>query len=171
MSAGAPFGTLPVDPVNASATNDYYTYVTSSTAQWEFTTMLDSQKYQPDAINDGDSYTGIYSGGNTHGITPGGRDYGLIGYWKFDEGAGSFANDAPFPAARGTLVGGTTWSAGPSGAPCPGFSCVYFDASDNDYVSLADQASFGQPPLSVSLWYYANQLSSSRGDKQFMLFR
>ena len=40
---------------------------------------------------------------------------GLIGYWKLDDGAGSYANDASGNGNKGTLVGSPTWVNGKIG--------------------------------------------------------
>jgi hypothetical protein len=44
-----------------------------------------------------------------------GSEPGLVGYWRFDEGAGTTARDSSSGAIPGALVNGPTWV--PSGAP------------------------------------------------------
>jgi hypothetical protein len=51
-------------------------------------------------------------------------DPDLIGYWPFDEGAGTTAADRSLNGYTGTLYGGTTWTKGVYG------SAVQFDGSD-----------------------------------------
>jgi hypothetical protein len=43
MSTRAPFGALPVDPINTTSSGNYYTYVTGGS--WELNTRLESNKY------------------------------------------------------------------------------------------------------------------------------
>jgi len=67
-------------------------------------------------------------------------DYGLVGYWSFDEGSGNVAYDASGNGNHGTIYG-AKWT---SGAPCPtGASCgggLSFDGVD-DYVDCGNDPS------------------------------
>ena len=84
LSYGAVLNILPIDPINTASTGNYYTYVTGGS--WELTSLFESEKYADKAINDGDAYPGIYSIRTSQtSLTPGIRDKGLVGYWKFDE--------------------------------------------------------------------------------------
>ena len=51
ISFGKTLTKLPIDPINQTSTGNYYTYVPGGS--WEITTLLESQKYSPQAINDG----------------------------------------------------------------------------------------------------------------------
>jgi len=79
-------------------------------------------------------------------------DYGLVGYWSFDEGAGTTAYDASGNNNHGTIYG-AKWT---GGAPCPaGASCgggLSFDGVD-DYVEvpLSPSLNFTQP-ITISWW-------------------
>src|SRR3989338_5343069 len=54
---------------------------------------------------------------------------GLVGYWTFDEGAGTTANDSSGNNNTGTLTNGPTWTTGKIG------QALNFDGV-NDYVDL-----------------------------------
>jgi prepilin-type N-terminal cleavage/methylation domain-containing protein len=78
MSSGAPFGSLPVDPINVSSTRNYYTYTTNGN-QYEVTATLESVKYrlggQNDAIaGDGGTKASLYEKGTNLTLEP--LDYG-----------------------------------------------------------------------------------------------
>ena len=86
MSTKSPLGTLPVDPTNTTTSGRYYTFVTGAyPKQWEDTTVFESAKDQPIALNDGDGYPGVYRAGPSIGVTPGIRDRSIVGYWTFDD--------------------------------------------------------------------------------------
>ncbi len=108
LSFGTPLGVLPVDPVNTTSSGNYYTYV--SGGSWDLTTLFESDKYADKAVNDGDAYPGVYSlRTSASPLTPGIRDKGLVGYWKFDEGSGSTASDSSGSGNVGTFGSGVTW--------------------------------------------------------------
>jgi hypothetical protein len=78
---------------------------------------------------------------------PSSLDSGLVGYWKFDEGSGTQANDASGNGNTGT-VNGATWTTG-----------VFNNALDfngtSDHVNAGQDASLSiTGPVSVSLWVY-----------------
>jgi len=84
-------------------------------------------------------------------------DYGLVGYWSFDEGAGTTAYDASGNNNHGTIYG-AKWT---GGAPCPaGASCgggLSFDGV-NDYVSVPHSASLNiSSAITVVLWVKPNR--------------
>jgi len=112
ISFGSPLGSLPVDPVNTTSTGEYYTYVTGGS--YELTAMLESDKYADVAINDGDSFPGVYSRRTSSApLTPGTRDKGLVGYWKLDEGSGTTVYDSSGKGRNGTWYGTGTHYATP----------------------------------------------------------
>jgi glucose/arabinose dehydrogenase len=61
---------------------------------------------------------------------------GLVGYWAFDEGSGSVANDRSGNGYNGTLQYGPTWT---TSSGCRVGGCLSFDGTD-DYVRVADTA-------------------------------
>jgi prepilin-type N-terminal cleavage/methylation domain-containing protein len=115
ISAGSPFGSLPIDPVNTTSSGDYYAYLpgASSAGTWEIVARLESQKYT--ALNGAGSSDGGYSGQYaevgkdlTLALNAGkllnrvsSTDYlafdtqGLVGYWPMDEGSGNTSGTSP----------------------------------------------------------------------------
>ena len=69
ISSGAPFGSLPVDPVNQTSSGLYYTYETSGAA-YELTAALESSKYASTAQNDGGQYADLYEQGTSLALVP-----------------------------------------------------------------------------------------------------
>ncbi|MFY3740858.1 MAG: hypothetical protein HMLIMOIP_001303 [Candidatus Nitrosomirales archaeon] len=80
---------------------------------------------------------------------------GLVGQWKFDEGAGTTAADSSGNSNTGTLVNGPIWS-----SSCVSGSCLSFDGS-NDYVNVLDSSTLdGMSELTVSAWIKRQQLGT-----------
>jgi len=71
---------------------------------------------------------------------------GMVGYWRFDEGSGSTANDSSSNGNDGTVTG-ASWTDGQiDGA-------LNFDG-DDDYVEVADDGSLsGMSQLTVGCWF------------------
>lgn len=87
------------------------------------------------------------------------RDKNVVGYWHFDEGAGTAAYDASGGGNTGTLTGGPTWQ---SGSSCKAGGCVSFDGVD-DYVSAGTSLLDAPTTGSVSLWVYPTQNGAANG--------
>jgi DNA-binding beta-propeller fold protein YncE len=69
LKTGAPFGALPVDPVNTTSTGLYYTY-TYDNGSWAATTLFESATYQEKyAATQNASSTTVYSSGNDFSLT------------------------------------------------------------------------------------------------------
>jgi len=51
ISFGSSLDILPIDPINATSSGNYYTYVTGGS--WELTTSLESEKYFKNTLKDG----------------------------------------------------------------------------------------------------------------------
>lgn len=69
-TTGAPFGALPIDPINTTESGFYYTYVISGNG-WEDTAILETTKYQQQyAIKDGGQSDIAEEVGSKHKITP-----------------------------------------------------------------------------------------------------
>jgi len=144
ISFGKTLTKLPIDPINQTSTGNYYTYVPGGS--WEITTILESQKYSPQAINDGDAFPGVYSlRTSPNPLTPGLRDKGLVGYWSFDEGSGTTAYDRSGNNNNGILTNGPTWTQGKVG------QALSFDGV-NDYVQMPFIDTFNQHSFSVGFW-------------------
>ena len=76
----------------------------------------------------------------------------LIGWWQFDETAGSNANDSSTYGNHGTLMNGPVWT---------GNGELEFDGLD-DYVEVPDSGSLDiQDALTISIWLYMDQYSTN----------
>jgi hypothetical protein len=62
-------------------------------------------------------------------------DTNLVGYWSFDEGSGSVANDGSNKGNNGTIIGNPTWIAGVKG------TAIYFDGT-GDYIDCGSLGTF-----------------------------
>jgi len=147
FSAGAPFSKLPVDPTNATSTGLYYTYIPGGS--WEMTALMESTKRRlggdKDVVgNDGGDTYSTYEVGSSLTDNPV-NDDGLVGYWKLDEGSGSFA-DSSGNGNAGTQSGGVTYGqTGKAG------KAVSFDGS-NDYIDTNSVFSNALSTFTYSLW-------------------
>ena len=102
---------------------------------------------------------------------------GPVGYWKFDEGAGTTATDASGNGNTGTLLNGPTYS---TDRPAPisfiNPNSLSFDGAD-DYVQVANEANFDLNQLSVAIWIKVNafdkqyQAIITKGDSAWRLHR
>lgn len=72
---------------------------------------------------------------------------GPVGYWKFDEGSGSTANDSSGNGNTGTLENQTTWTHGKFGG------AALFDGV-SDYINLGDASQLKSQALTISSWVY-----------------
>lgn len=79
---------------------------------------------------------------------------GLIGWWKFDEGSGTAAEDSSVNNNTGTLTGGTTFGEGVSG------NAVQLDGTD-DYVTMGSSTTLDETIRSACAWIYPDNLPSS----------
>jgi prepilin-type N-terminal cleavage/methylation domain-containing protein len=155
FSAGSPLSKLPVDPINTTSTGQYYTYVTGGS--WELTTLLESNKNQEKAINDGDAFPGVYSlRTSPNPLTPGLRDKGMVGYWSFDEGSGTTAYDRSGNNNNGTLINGPTWTQGKVS------SALSFDGTSN-YVLVTNPSNNALNPsyITISAWFKTSFTSTN----------
>ena len=105
LAAGPPLSILPVDPVNTVANGLYFTYVRGGS--WKLTALFESQKKAKVMASDGGPDVGIYEVGTNLNLVNGIR--GLTGYWKFDEGSGTTANDSSGNNPVANLGSGVTW--------------------------------------------------------------
>ena len=101
ISQGSPLPVLLIDPVNTISSGQYYTYVPGGS--WELTASLESNKYKGiDNLTgkDGGTSFNSYEIGNDLKLTPSqveegaNRDSSLVGYWTFDEGTGTTAQNS-----------------------------------------------------------------------------
>ena len=108
--------------------------------------------------NQGD-YTEVFNVtayANTTVIGQGFNETGLAGYWKFDEGSGTTANDGSDNGNNGAIYG-ATWVDGKYG------KALNFDGVD-DYVSVPDSDlwHFGVNDFSIGFWVYFNSLTMDK---------
>ena len=107
ISAGTPLGTLPIDPVDQTSSDLYYTYNTNGN-QYVISSFIESQKYAKTAFNEGGSDPVLLQSGSGADSLPDlGR--GLVGYWPLNEGSNGTAVDWSGGGNNGT------WSGPPNG--------------------------------------------------------
>lgn len=73
-------------------------------------------------------------------------DNGLVGYWRFDEGSGNFANDSA-GTNNGIIRGVPAWTTGIVGG------ALRFDGAQNNYVALSSQLNVTDA-MTVDAWVY-----------------
>lgn len=79
----------------------------------------------------------------------------LVGYWKFDEGSGTIANDSSIYGNHGTLLNGSGWADGITG------TALNLDGTD-DQVMVPDASSLDiAGSFTISAWIYPRDLPSS----------
>ena len=80
----------------------------------------------------------------------------LVGWWRFDEGSGTVANDSSGNGNDGTFNGDPQWAAGMLGG------ALEFDGTD-DYVEVPDNESLHLwERFTLAAWIYQVESSSSR---------
>ena len=91
---------------------------------------------------------------------------GLVGYWTFDEGSGTTANDSSGNNNTGTLTNGPTWTTGKIG------QALSFDGV-NDYVDAGNSTTheFGTNSFSVSAWAYPDVIAPDFSVERFIVSR
>ena len=136
ISAGSPFGSLPVDPTNQTSSGLYYTYSTNGT-QYQLTALPESTKYKDQYTSNPQipTYPGVITQGTSQSISPLFDTTNLVSYWPLDEGTGTTAYDK-----SGSNINGT-WSgtpAGTSGYYSTGNNQTWAGEFDGntDYISL-----------------------------------
>jgi prepilin-type N-terminal cleavage/methylation domain-containing protein len=89
ISSGVPFGNLPVDPVNTTSSNEYYTYQTNGTT-FKIRSVPESAKYLATAGTNPNLFTAgsnpNLGGGTGWVLVPGNRTYGTQNFYamKYD---------------------------------------------------------------------------------------
>src|SRR3989338_6393329 len=81
---------------------------------------------------------------------------GLVGYWSFNEGTGSYAGDSSGNNNRGILTNGPTWVDGKRG------KALSFDGV-NDLVNISNPSSLNVANGSVSFWMKTNGVWGTDG--------
>jgi prepilin-type N-terminal cleavage/methylation domain-containing protein len=157
ISSGAPFGSLPQDPINQTSTNLFYTYTTDGKT-FEVTAVMESQKYRGQIATNPPLtlYPGIDAVGTNLTLSGLWNPNGLLAYWNFEEGSGSSTIDQSSNGNTGTWYGppdgdnGTYYTGGKVGS-----YAGYFNKTDftTDYLAASSSASLGNiATATVSLW-------------------
>jgi prepilin-type N-terminal cleavage/methylation domain-containing protein len=136
-SAGSVISKLPVDPVNTTSTNLYYTYETDGIGGFKVAAFFESQKDAPQMANDSGDDPELYEKGSNLALAAG---RGLMGYWPMDEGTGSSAMDYSGSNATGVWNG---TSAGTNGYYSVGKVGAYsgtFNGSNNYVLDSSNNA-------------------------------
>ena len=84
----------------------------------------------------------------------GGKEDGLLGYWRFDEGSGTAANNTATNAFHGTNVNAPAWVVSHAAiALTPvATNCLKFDGV-NGYVQVPHNPNLNAYPLTASGWF------------------
>jgi prepilin-type N-terminal cleavage/methylation domain-containing protein len=157
ISSGAPFGSLPLDPVNTSSSGLYYTYSTNN-GQFEVTALPESQKQKASLgtkpmIPD---YPNVIANGSSLTISPLFNQTGLVGYWPMDEGAGSSTQDMSGNGNTGTWSGtpvgtnNTYYTQGKIGSYA-GMWSPYI-SGNSTYINVPIDTSLEPSQVTVSEW-------------------
>ncbi len=85
---------------------------------------------------------------------------GIVGYFHFDEGAGTTAYDASGLNNNGQLNGSPIWQ---GSAPCKSSACLNFDGINN-YIRVlnSNTLNFGTGDFSVGAWIKTTSVTDSR---------
>jgi len=86
----------------------------------------------------------------------------LGGFWMFDDGAGTNADDSSVSNNDGDLMFGPTWVDGINGG------AVNFDGVD-DSVDIPNLPAFHQVPLTAVIWFNLDVLPSVRGERAALI--
>jgi prepilin-type N-terminal cleavage/methylation domain-containing protein len=160
ISGGSPVGTLPVDPVNQTSSNLYYTY-TGSNGQYVFSAFMESQKYAKIMETTGGVDSALYEMGTGITTFPDlGR--GLVGYWPMEEGGGGVAMDWSGNQNNGTW-GGT--SGGTNGYYSPGKVGNWAGAfNTSSYANTGNGSSTNVigGDFTMSLWVMASSTAATK---------
>lgn len=85
-------------------------------------------------------------------------DNSVVGWWRFDEGAGMIAADSSGLGNTGTLQNGPVWSTGING------QALQFDGMSSQHVTVSNSAvfNFGTDPFTLSAWIYSESTGSTQ---------
>lgn len=162
ISAGSPFGSLPIDPTNQTSSGLYYTYSTNGT-QYQLTALPESTKYKDQYIQNPQipTYPGVITQGTSQSISPLFTITNLVGFWPLNEGSGTVAYDKSGDGNNGTWQGtasgtnSTYYTAGMHGE-----YAGYFNGS-NDYVTTNGNVGAYTDNFSVVAWIKASTMPTN----------
>ncbi len=111
VSTGSPLSSLPTDPINATSTNNFYTYITSGSNWTVSAQTLESTKYAYRAQTDGGTSATAYEVGSSLTLSPyiypsnwvkvpGNSTFGTSDFWvmKYDAKCIQASNSTPLTA-------------------------------------------------------------------------
>jgi prepilin-type N-terminal cleavage/methylation domain-containing protein len=146
ISFKSPLALLPVDPVNTTSSGNYYTYMPGGS--WALTSLLESQRYlSKSAALDGGYDPGRYEVGTDLSLVA--KSEGLVGWWNFEEGSGTTANDGSGNGNNGGISSpAPTWTTGKIGGGALSFN------GSNNYVVCGTNSSldFGTGDFTYTAW-------------------
>jgi hypothetical protein len=159
-SAGSVISKLPVDPVNTTSTNLYYTYETDGIGGFKIAAFFESQKDAPQMANDSGNDPELYEKGSNLALASG---RGLVGYWPMDEGTGSSSGASPTADMSGSSNTGT-WYGTAAGTNSTYYSAGkvgawagYFNGGNN-YINVGGGSSI-RPVGSITIAGWINPRS------------
>jgi len=145
MFQGSPLSHLPIDPTNTAGSSNFYVYVTDGRS-WVLASLIESERHGSSALRDGGTDFARFEVGNNLSLWT--NASGLVGYWSFDEGTGTTANDLSGLRNTGTLQPalGPTWTTGRVGGASS------FDGVD-DFVNVPHSASLNiTGAITIEVW-------------------
>lgn len=150
-SGGNLIQSLPVDPVNASSSNLYYTYQTDGVGGFEYNCFLESQKEAAIPEGDGGNDPVLYEKGSNLTL-PSAR--GLVGYWNFDEGSGSSTIDSSGNNNTGTWSGAPAGTSGyySAGKVGPWAGMFSWATANSISIPITNTSTMPSSAMTVSAW-------------------
>jgi len=146
ISSGAPFGTLPVDPINNTSSDLYYSYGASGSSAFKVSSIPESQKYLSQAASFGKGSASYLLGGfpNTWVQVPGNSTFGTSNFWVMKYDAKCVQNGVPLGTVSAAYDSGyrTYYN---SSYPCSGSSYAVASAPDGfpiAYISHTDAVTY-----------------------------
>ncbi|HUC02266.1 MAG TPA: LamG-like jellyroll fold domain-containing protein [Candidatus Paceibacterota bacterium] len=134
ISSGAPFGSLPVDPVNQTSSNLYYAYEAAGT-QYTLSAFMESQKYASTMATTGSVDPGLYTIGSGISVLPD-ASRGLVGFWPLNEGTGTVVYDMSGYNATGSWQGSLAGTSGHYSSPGKNQSYAAYFNGTNNYIPI-----------------------------------
>jgi len=151
MPRGSPLASLLIDPVNTVASSNFYVFVTDGRT-WALASLMESERHAPAAARDGGTDAARFEAGTNLSLWTSAS--GLVGYWSFDEGAGTTARDLSGRGNTGSLHLGTLGNIYPAAAWVPGQvgRALSFDGVD-DFVNVGNHASLAPiEVITITAW-------------------
>jgi prepilin-type N-terminal cleavage/methylation domain-containing protein len=157
ISAGSPFGSVPVDPTNQTSSGLYYSYTTNGSV-YEVSALAESQKYAKAGFQGTNDPALLEEGSGVSNLPDAGR--GLVGYWPLNEGQGSSTLDWSGDGDVGTWTGTPTGTNGTYYTPGHIWQWAGDFDGATDYVTIqtSTNVEFGSGDFTVAGWYYLNSL-------------